>query len=187
MIRSNYFQDNPDLQLSYNSLIDWKEIIEAYEQGFGDAKKYKETGDESLALAPNTVEEAKDYYTSVLDSLGELMGTMVSQKSQEMDHEGLKYSDGKVTFPKAQEECYEALRDAGLMPMAISRKYHGLGLPVVVQALGCDIAARADAASPPATARQRSAVAGPAECEPHAARQPACQQVLGAAFTTMVP
>ncbi|MEQ8351518.1 MAG: acyl-CoA dehydrogenase family protein [Leptospiraceae bacterium] len=146
MINSNYFQDNPDLQLSYNSLIDWKEIIEAYEQGFGDAKKYKESGDESLAMAPNNVEEAKDYYTSVLESLGELMGTMVSQKSQEMDHEGLKYKDGKVTFPKAQEECYEALRDAGLMPMAISRKYHGLGLPVLVQALGCDIAARADAA-----------------------------------------
>tara|TARA_Y100001937_G_scaffold128708_1_gene207145 strand:- start:90947 stop:92713 length:1767 start_codon:yes stop_codon:yes gene_type:complete len=146
MIKSNYFQDNPDLQLNYNSLIDWKEIVEAYEQGFGDAKKYKETGAENLAMAPSSTEEAKDYYTSVLDSLGELMGTLVAQKSQEMDHEGLKYSDGKVTFPKAQEECYTALRDAGLMPMAISRKYHGLGLPVVVQALACDIAARANAA-----------------------------------------
>ncbi|MCB1139050.1 MAG: acyl-CoA dehydrogenase family protein [Leptospiraceae bacterium] len=145
MIRSNYFEDNPDLQLSYK-LIDWKEIVEAYEQGFNDAKKYKETGAENLAMAPGSVEEASEYYTSVLDSLGELMGTLVSQKSQEMDHEGLKYSDGKVTFPKAQEECYEALRDAGLMPMAISRKYGGLGLPVVVQALACDIAARADAA-----------------------------------------
>ncbi|MCB1166793.1 MAG: acyl-CoA dehydrogenase family protein [Leptospiraceae bacterium] len=146
MINSNYFQDNPDLQLTYNELIDWQEIVNAYEQGFVDAAKYKDTGAEEYSMAPTTVEEAKDYYTSVLDSLGELMGTMVSQKSQEMDHEGLKYKDGKVTFPKAQEECYSALRDAGLMPMAISRKYRGLGLPVVIQALACDIAARADAA-----------------------------------------
>lgn len=145
MIRSNYFEDNPDLQLSYNNLIDWKEIVEAYEQGFSDAKEYQKTGAENLAMAPTTVEEAREYYTSVLSSLGELMGTMVSQKSQEMDHEGLKYSDGKVTFPKAQEECYAALRDAGLMPMALSRRYGGLGLPVVVQAIACDIAARADA------------------------------------------
>lgn len=41
MIISNYFQDNEDLKLVFNQLIDWKEIIHAYEHKFEDAEEYK--------------------------------------------------------------------------------------------------------------------------------------------------
>ncbi|AVQ12601.1 Acyl-CoA dehydrogenase, central domain protein [Leptospira santarosai] len=146
MIISNYFQDNEDLKLVFDELIDWEGIVRAYEHKFEDAEEYKTTGNEKLAYAPSNVEEAKEYYKSVLESLGEIMGEFVAPRSKEMDRIGLKYESGKVTFPKAQEECYNTLRDAGLMPISISRKYGGMGLPATVQSFMMEIAARADAA-----------------------------------------
>ncbi|APH42895.1 Acyl-CoA dehydrogenase [Leptospira interrogans serovar Copenhageni/Icterohaemorrhagiae] len=146
MIISNYFQDNEDLKLVFNQLIDWKEIIHAYEHKFEDAEEYKKTGNERLAYAPSNVEEAIEYYKSVLESLGEIMGEFVAPRSKEMDQIGLKYENGKVIFPKAQEECYNTLRDAGLMPVSLSRKYGGMGLPATVQSFMMEVAARADAA-----------------------------------------
>ncbi|MDO6394732.1 acyl-CoA dehydrogenase family protein [Leptospira santarosai] len=146
MIISNYFQDNEDLKLVFDELIDWEGIVRAYEHKFEDAEEYKTTGSEKLAYAPSNVEEAKEYYKSVLESLGEIMGEFVAPRSKEMDRIGLKYESGKVTFPKAQEECYNTLRDAGLMPISISRKYGGMGLPATVQSFMMEIAARADAA-----------------------------------------
>jgi len=147
MIESNYFQDNAELQLSFDKLIDWPGVVEAFEgSDFHDAKHYQETSDDRYAMAPGNVEDAVEFYRSTLDALGEIMGTFVAPRSQQMDHEGLKYADGKVTFPKAQEECYDTLRDAGLMPMSISREYGGLGLPISVQMIMGELSARADAA-----------------------------------------
>lgn len=146
MIQGNYFQDNSDLQTHFHHLIDWDELVHAYEGNFGDAAKYKETKDERYAYAPTNAKEAEEYYKSIVDSLGEIMGDFVAPRSREMDRTGLKYENGKVTFPKAQEECYKTLKDSGLMPISISRKYGGLGLPATVQSMMCEIAARADAA-----------------------------------------
>ncbi len=145
MIQGNYFRDDADIQAYMERLIDWNEIVTATEGDFADAKKYSASQDERFAFAPASVDDAREYYRSVLDSIGEIMGDFVAPRSQEMDRIGLKYENGKVTFPKAQDECYATLRDAGLMPVAISRKYGGLGLPVTVQSIVCELSARADA------------------------------------------
>jgi alkylation response protein AidB-like acyl-CoA dehydrogenase len=146
MIESNYFRDNEDLALQFKTLIDWNEIVPAFENGFSDAKTYEKTKDERFANAPTDVSGALDYYESILDAAGDLMGTYVAPRSAEMDRVGLKFENGKVTFPKAQEECYNTLREAGLQPMGIGRKYGGLGLPATVQTLMYEISSRADAA-----------------------------------------
>lgn len=146
MIESNYFRDNEDLALQFKTLIDWNEIVPAFENGFADAKTYEKTKDERFANAPADVAGALDYYESILDAAGDLMGTYVAPRSAEMDRVGLKFENGKVAFPKAQEECYNTLRDAGLQPMGIGRKYGGLGLPATVQTLMYEISSRADAA-----------------------------------------
>ena len=62
MIQNNYFSDNPDLMRQFAEIVDWEEIVQAYENGFKDAKLYQENGDEKLAYAPSTVEEAVEYY-----------------------------------------------------------------------------------------------------------------------------
>ena len=146
MIENNYFSDNPDLTLIFDELVRWDQVVEASEGGFRDAKEYKETENENLAYAPSTQEEALEYYRSILDATGDLMGTYVAPRAAEMDKIGLKYAEGKVTYPQAWNDCYNKFREAGLQPTGLSRKYGGMALPVTAQVLACEIAARADSA-----------------------------------------
>lgn len=146
MIQSNYFEDNQDLKINFENLIDWDEIVPAYENNFVDARTYKETGDEHLAFAPSNVDEGIEYYKSVLDSFGEIMGKEVAPRAAEMDQVGLKFADGKVTFPEAQQECFRIIKESGLQPTGLGRHYGGLGLPLTMQALITEIASRADSA-----------------------------------------
>lgn len=146
MIQGNYFNDNDDLQLHFRHLIQWPNLVEEIEHGFQDAKLYKESGDERLAMAPSSVEEAVEYYRTVLESVGEMMGAEVAPRSAEMDQVGLKYNDGKVTYPEAQDHLYKLFRESGLMPFGIARRHGGLGLPFTAQAIILELSARADAA-----------------------------------------
>ena len=145
MITGNYFQDNDDLKLQFEYLIDWDEIIQIYENGFEDAKKYQETNDERFAMAPDSVESAKDYYRTILDSYGELAGNELAPKSQIMDKKGLKFEKGKVIFPQEMIDVMNTFKEAGLLPYAIKRENGGLGLPASVQMLISEIVSRGDA------------------------------------------
>lgn len=145
MIQNNYFTENKDILLQFNEIIDWKEAVDAYEDGFTDARKYQETGDEKLAYAPSSLEEATEFYRSTMESLGEVAGKTIAARAKRMDEEGLKFKDGKVTFPDAMIECFQKMKEAGLSPFCISRKHGGLGMPLVAQAIAMELVARADA------------------------------------------
>lgn len=144
MIRSNYFEDNQDLQQHVETFIDWNEIVELYEDGFHDAKAYDETGNERLAYAPRSTEEAVEYYKQILQGYGELSGLEISQIAQDMDRKGLQFENGVVTHPPEFKELFEKFHEAGLHPVGFERKYGGLGLPHIVKALAFEIAYRAD-------------------------------------------
>ncbi len=146
MITGNYFTNNEDLQDQFQTIIDWKEIVEAYENNFADAEEYKKSGNDKLAFAPSSIEEAIEYYKSTLFSVGDVIGKQLAPRSAEMDKIGLKYDNGKVIFPKPMEEAMKAVIDAGLLPYSIARKYGGLGMPVIVQALAMEIVSRGDGA-----------------------------------------
>lgn len=146
MITGNYFTNNDDLLLHFQSITDWKELVEAYEQGFVDAEEYKKTNNDKLAFAPSSVEEAIEYYKSTLDSAGDLIGKQIAPHMAEMDKIGLKYDNGKVIFPKPMVDAMQAITDAGLLPYGIGRHYGGLGVPATVQAMAMEMVARADGA-----------------------------------------
>lgn len=129
----------------FQSIVDWNEVVQAYEDGFKDAAEYAKTSDERLASAPGSLEDALEYYKTILESLGELAGTVVAPVSAEMDREGLKFQNGQVIFPKAMSEAYKQVQEAGLQPYSISRRRGGLGLPCTVQAFMMEILGRADA------------------------------------------
>ncbi len=144
MIKSNYFQDNDDLQLQMKTLIDWPELVEAYENGFSDAKQYKETNNERLAYAPSSVEEAVEYYNTLLDTCGDIAGNDLAQVAQEVDNLGLKFENGVVTHPQVQVDVINKFLDAGLGPTSFKRKYGGLGLPHTIKAISMELMYRAD-------------------------------------------
>ena len=143
MIQNNYFTENDDLLLYYNDLVDWDEIVKAYEgEDFGDAKIYAETENERYAMAPSNVQEALDFYSATLEAVGQLSGTEIAARAQQMDWKGLQFADGKVTFPPEMIEVYEIFKEAGLNPYNIKRDYNGLGLPATVNAIYSEIVSR---------------------------------------------
>ena len=146
MIQNNYFTENEDIQLHFNEIIEWDEIVRAYEHDFADHKKYTETGDESLAYAPGSTQDAVENYRMVFESAGDISGTVIAAAAAEMDKVGLQYADGKVTFPQAMIDCFEKAREAGIQPYSISREYGGLGLPAVAQSMHMEMIARGDGA-----------------------------------------
>ena len=144
MIQSNYYEDNPDIQMHVDRFIDWEEVVRLYEDGFRDAAAYERTGDERLAMAPHSTEEALDYYRSIFQAYGDLCGNEMSQLAQKMDQEGLKFESGTVTHPAEFANFFEKFHAAGLHPTSFQRRYGGLGLPHVVKALSQELSYRAD-------------------------------------------
>lgn len=145
MIANNYFSDDEDLVLVFDKLIDWPSIVEAAEgKEFFDHQLYQQTKNPRYEMAPASVKDAVELYKSSLESLGEFFGKEVSQVSQAMDRNHLKYEDGKVLFPKETVAIYEKFRETGLMSYAISREAGGLGLPATVGALFAMVMTRGD-------------------------------------------
>lgn len=145
MIANNYFSEDADLQVIFNQLLDWDSIIRETEgEGFFDHQTFLKTKNPRFEMAPSTKEEALELYTSSLDAMGDFFGKDVSQKSQTMDRNELKYSNGKVIFPKETIEIYEKFRNTGLMPYSISREAGGLAFPATVGALYAMLMARGD-------------------------------------------
>lgn len=146
MIAGNYFTENEDIQLHFENLLKRKQFIDEYEDGFVDAKKYKETNDQRFAYAPTSHEEAHEYYRTILSQIGDLCGNYFAQDAKELDKIGVKFEGGKVSFPAKFLENYKKFVDAGLLPYALTRQWEGLGLPISVVTLAVDIMARADIA-----------------------------------------
>ncbi|PJZ44941.1 acyl-CoA dehydrogenase family protein [Leptospira brenneri] len=147
MIANNYFSDDEDLQVIFNQLLDWNSIIKETEgDEFFDHKTFVKTSNPRFEMAPSTKEEALELYTSSLDAMGDFFGNDVSQKSQIMDRNELKYANGKVIFPKETVEIYEKFRNTGLMAYSLSREAGGLAFPATVGALYAMLMARADVA-----------------------------------------
>ncbi|MBE7438896.1 MAG: acyl-CoA dehydrogenase family protein [Spirochaetales bacterium] len=144
MIQNNYFSDNEDLVTAFESLVDWDRVVEAYEDNFADAARFKETGDERYSFAPASVRDAKEYYRTILNSFGELTGKELAPIAQTIDQIGLKFDNGKVTFPEPMVAVYEKFQEAGLLPFRIRRDHGGLGLPETVVALAYEILTRGD-------------------------------------------
>ncbi|HNF27293.1 MAG TPA: acyl-CoA dehydrogenase, partial [Leptospiraceae bacterium] len=112
MIKNNYFSDNPDIMLHFESIINWAETVRAYEGDFEDYKKFQ-SGDERFALAVQNTEEAVNYYREILNSAGDIAGRTLAQAASEIEKKGLRFENGKVFFPSEMEEAVAKIREAG--------------------------------------------------------------------------
>jgi acyl-CoA dehydrogenase len=146
MITGNYFTNNEDLQLHFEELTNWEEIVSAYEDEFLDAKEYEKSGNERLAFAPANLQDAIEYYKSTLVSTGDIIGKHLAPRAADMDKIGLKYDAGKVIFPEPMRDAMKAVVEAGLLPYGIARKYGGLGVPMTIQAMAMEVVSRGDGA-----------------------------------------
>ena len=133
---ANFYLDNPSLKHHLHHPL-MERIVELKERGFADKDKYD--------YAPQDFEDAMDSYEKVLEIVGEICGDIIAPNAESVDHEGPSVANGRVTYAKGTQENLDAVRKAGLMGIAMPRRYDGLNFPIVPYIMAADMVSRADA------------------------------------------
>ncbi|AYR07532.1 acyl-CoA dehydrogenase, C-terminal domain protein [Leptospira borgpetersenii serovar Hardjo-bovis str. Sponselee] len=134
MIQNNYFSDNQDIQNHFEHILPWTEIILDYENEFPDPSDG----------GPANPSETKEYYKTLLNTVGDLAGNILSPHVAKLDREGLKFKEGKVEFPPKMLELVSKVIEAGVQAYGFSRKYGELGIPWTVKSFISEIFYRVD-------------------------------------------
>lgn len=114
-----------------------KRIVELKERGFADKDVYD--------YAPADYEDAMDSYEKVLEIVGEICAETIAPNAEGVDHEGPALNNGQVSYASGTQQNLEAIRKAGLMGIAMPRRYDGLNFPIVPYIMAADMVSRADA------------------------------------------
>ncbi len=133
---ANFYTDNPDLKHHLNHPM-MRKIVALKERDYSDAEKYD--------YAPLDFEDAMDSYDRVLNIVGDICGENISLNAESVDHEGPQVVDGHVVYAKGTQENLDLCRKAGLMGMAMPRRFGGLNFSMTPYIMACDIVSRADA------------------------------------------
>ncbi len=133
---ANFYTDTPELKHHLNHPL-MKRIVELKERNYADKDQFD--------YAPIDFEDAMDSYDKVLEIVGEMTGEIIAPNAESVDHDGPVCADGRVTYARGTAENLEACRKAGLMGMAMPRRYGGLNFPVVPYMMAADIVSRGDA------------------------------------------
>ncbi|MDR3253005.1 MAG: acyl-CoA dehydrogenase family protein [Tannerella sp.] len=132
----NFYTDTPSLRLHLRHPL-MRRIVELKERDFRDKDTYD--------YAPVDFEDAMDNYERVLEIVGEISGDIIEPNSESVDHEGPTLADGHVTYASGTIENLDAVQKAGLMGIAMPRRFGGLNFPIVPYMMAADIVSRADA------------------------------------------
>lgn len=132
---ANFYTDNPDLKHHLTHPM-MQKIVALKERDFTDVEKYD--------YAPRDFADAMDNYDRVLDIIGDLCGTIINDNAESVDHDGPTVKNGRVTYAPGTEQNLEACRQAGLMGMAMPRRFGGLNFPITPYIMAADIVSRAD-------------------------------------------
>ncbi len=132
---ANFYTDNPDLRHHLQHPL-MKKIVTLKERDFAEADKYD--------YAPRNFEDAMDNYEKVLDIVGEICGTTIADNAEAVDHQGASCANGRAIYADATVENLDICRKAGLMGMAMPRRFGGLNFPITPYIMAADIVSRAD-------------------------------------------
>ena len=132
---ANFYTDNPDLRHHLTHPL-MEKIVALKERNYTDAEKYD--------YAPLDYADAQDSYDKVLEIVGEICGDIIASNAEDVDHQGPSVADGRVIYADATKVNLDACRKAGLMGMAMPRRYGGLNFPITPYTMAADIVSRAD-------------------------------------------
>lgn len=132
---ANFYTDNPSLK-HYLQHPMMEKIVALKERNFADAGKYD--------YAPLDFDDAIDSYDKVLEVVGEICGDIVAENAEDVDHQGPRVENGHVIYADGTQKNLDACRKAGLMGMAMPRRYGGLNFPITPYIMAADIVSRAD-------------------------------------------
>lgn len=132
----NFYTDTPELKHHLSHPL-MKRIVELKERNYADKNEYD--------YAPIDFEDAMDSYDKVLEIVGEICGDIIAPNAESVDHEGASCSDNHAHYAAGTKLNLEACRKAGLMGMAMPRRFGGLNFPITPYIMAADIVSRSDA------------------------------------------
>ena len=133
---ANFYKDTPELraQLEHKMV---ERICELKERNFRDQNEFD--------YAPVDFADALDSYDKVLEIVGEICGDVIAPNAEGVDHEGPSVKDGKVIYATGTQQNLDMVTKAGLMGLAMPRRYGGLNFPMVAFVAAAEMVNRADA------------------------------------------
>ncbi|MDE6612700.1 MAG: acyl-CoA dehydrogenase family protein, partial [Muribaculaceae bacterium] len=132
---ANFYTDNPNLKHHLNHPL-MQKIVELRERNYSEAQKFD--------YAPADFADAMDNYEQVLQIVGDICGTTIADNAEGVDHEGASCSDGRAHYASGTVENLDVCRKAGLMGMAMPRRFGGLNFPITPYIMAAEIVSRAD-------------------------------------------
>lgn len=132
---ANFYTDNPDLKHHLTHPL-MEKIVALKERNYTDAEKFD--------YAPLDYADAQDSYDKVLEIVGEICGDILAPNAEDVDHQGPRVENGRVIYADKTKENLDACRKAGLMGMAMPRRFGGLNFPITPYIMAADIVSRAD-------------------------------------------
>lgn len=133
---ANFYLDTPELK-HYLSHPLMKRIVELKERNYADKDNFD--------YAPIDFEDAMDSYDKILEIVGEICGDIIAPNSEEVDHEGPQVINNRVKYASGTARNLQAVVDAGLMGVAMPRRFGGLNFPIVPYIMAADMVSRSDA------------------------------------------
>lgn len=133
---ANFYLDTPELK-HYLSHPMMKRIVELKERDYADKNKYD--------YAPVDFEDTIDSYDKVLEIIGEICADIIAPNAEGVDHDGPTVANGRVTYAAGTSQNLDATTKAGLMGMAMPRRYGGLNFCNVPYMMAADMVSSADA------------------------------------------
>jgi len=132
----NFFNDTPDFKFQLkNPLVE--KVVKLKEDNFKESEKYD--------YAPLNHEDAIDSYEKVLEIVGDICANTIAKNAESVDLEGPHIENNEVIYAKGTTQDYKALYEAGLIGMALPRRYGGLNFPLLPYVMAAEMVARADA------------------------------------------
>ena len=132
---ANFYTDNADLKHHLHHPL-MEKIVALRERNYTEADKYD--------YAPADFNDAMDNYERVLDIVGDICGNTIAGNAEAVDHQGASCSGGRAHYADATVENLDVCRKAGLMGMAMPRRFGGLNFPITPYIMAAEIVSRAD-------------------------------------------
>ncbi|NNL15772.1 MAG: acyl-CoA dehydrogenase [Flavobacteriaceae bacterium] len=132
----NFYTDTPDFKFHLEDPL-VKKIVSLKERNFNES--------ESFDFAPLNHDDAIDTYEKILEIVGEICADIIASNAEGVDLEGPHLVNNEVIYAEGTNADYKALYDAGLIGMALPRKYGGLNFPLLPYVMAAEMVARADA------------------------------------------
>ena len=129
---ANFISDNPDLQFYLDKWIDWEQLYTLSELNPSDPS------------APANAEEAADFWREILDLIADFASNEIAPHGAELDREGVSLVDGEVVFPARLDSIFSQIADMGIHGICLPRELGGMGCPLFLYMVQCEIVSRAD-------------------------------------------